>query len=122
MPTKSMISIPKYWPLSMFVLLLLALHAGVVNASTTLVDLYDISLEADPEYQSAVAANLAAQELTPQARSFLLPTLSAGGAARHRYAEVRRSAAGTGSTDWGSQLADISLSQPVYHRDLWIQL
>ena len=122
MPTKSMISIPKYWWLSMFVLLLLALHAGVVNASTTLVDLYDISLQADPEYQSAVAANLAAQELTPQARSFLLPTLSAGGAARHRYADVRRSAAGTGSTDWGSQVADISLSQPVYHRDLWIQL
>jgi len=117
-----MISIPKYWWLSMFLLLLLALHAGVVNASTTLVDLYDISLDADPEYQSAVAANLAAQELTPQARSFLLPTLSAGGAARHRYADVRRSAAGTGSTDWGSQLADISLSQPVYHRDLWIQL
>ena len=55
------------------------MHAGVVSAATTLVDLFDVSLDSDPEYQSAVAANLAAQELTPQARSFLLPNLSAGG-------------------------------------------
>ena len=104
-------------------LLLVGMHAGVVNAATTLVEMFDISLEADPEYQSAVASNLAAQELSPQARSFLLPNLSAGGAVRHNYADVRRSGTGpTGSTDWGDQQADISLTQPVYHRDLWIQL
>ncbi len=104
------------------VLLLVGMHARVVNASTTLVELFDISLESDPEYQGAVAANLASQELTPQARSFLLPNLSAGGEARHQYADVRRSQGATGSTDWGTQRADISLTQPVYHHDLWIQL
>jgi outer membrane protein len=84
---------------------------------------FDISLEADPEYQSAVAGNLASQELSPQARSFLLPNLSAGGSARHSYADVRKSGTGpTGSTDFGDQQADISLTQPVYRRDLWIQL
>jgi len=104
-------------------LLLIAMHAGVVNAATTLVDLFDVSLESDPEYQAAIASNLASQELTPQARSFLLPNLSAGGAVRHNYADVRRSATGpTGSTDFGDQQANISLTQPVYHRDLWIQL
>ena len=104
-------------------LLLVGMHAGVVNAATTLVEMFDISLEADPEYQGAVAANLAAQELSPQARSFLLPNLSAGGAVRHNYADVRRSGTGpTGTTDWGDQQADISLTQPVYHHDLWIQL
>lgn len=104
-------------------LLLITMHAGVVNAATTLVDLFDVSLESDPEYQAAIASNLASQELTPQARSFLLPNLSAGGAVRHNYADVRRSATGpTGSTDFGDQQADISLTQPVYHRDLWIQL
>ena len=104
-------------------LLLVGMHAGVVNAATTLVELFDISLETDPEYQGAVATNLAAQELSPQARSFLLPNLSAGGDVRHNYADVRRSGTGpTGSTDWGDQRADITLTQPVYHRDLWIQL
>ena len=43
----------------------------MAGAQSTLIDLYDVSLQADPEYQGAVAANLAAQELTPQARSFL---------------------------------------------------
>jgi len=104
-------------------LLLLAMHTGAAYAATTLIDLFDVSLESDPEYQAAIAANLAAQELTPQARSFLLPNLSAGGAVRHNYADVKRSSSGpTGSTDWGDQQADISLTQPVYHYDLWVQL
>jgi outer membrane protein len=104
-------------------LLLMAMHAGAVNAATTLMEMFDISLQADPEYQSAVASNLAAQELSPQARSFLLPNLSAGAAVRHNYADVRRSATGpTGTTDWPDSQGDISLTQPVYHRDLWIQL
>jgi len=103
-------------------LLLMGTHAGVVSAGTTLVDLFDVSLESDPEYQSAVAANFAAQELTPQARSFLLPNLSGNGTVRHNYADVRRSNGPTGSTDWGDQRADISLTQPVYHHDLWVQL
>ncbi|NCF28321.1 MAG: TolC family outer membrane protein [Gammaproteobacteria bacterium] len=104
-------------------LLLMGAHPGVVNAATTLVDLFDVSLEADPEYQSAVAANLASQELSPQARSFLLPTLSAGGSVRHNYADVRRSATGpTGTTDWPDYQADITLTQPVYHHDLWVAL
>lgn len=107
----------------MLATLLVAMHGGAVSAATTLVDLFDVSLQADPEYQSAVAENLAAQELTPQARSFLLPQLSAGGAVRHNYADVRRSGTGaTGSTDWGDQQADISLTQAVYARDLFIAL
>jgi outer membrane protein len=103
-------------------LLLLGLHPGIANAATTLGDLFDISLESDPEYQGAIASNIASQELTPQARSFLLPNVSAGGAVRHNYADVKRSNSATGSTNWGDQQADISLTQPVYHHDLWIQL
>jgi outer membrane protein len=121
MPSTTTVSLTKFVGRRAIVvpLLLMAMHAG---ATTTLVDLFNVSLESDPEYQSAVAANLAAQELTPQARSFLLPNLSAGGAVRHNYADVRRSAAQTGSTDWGNQQGDISLTQPVYHHDLWVQL
>ena len=123
MPSMTTVAIVNLKRIPVLVLLLLvAMHAGVVNAATTLVEMFDISLEADPEYQSAVAANLAAQELSPQARSFLLPNLSGGGEARHNYADVRRSVGATGSTDWGTQRADISLTQPVYHHDLWIAL
>ncbi len=124
MPLMTTVAIVNLKRIPVLVLLLLVgMHAGVVNAATTLVEMFDISLEADPEYQSAVATNLAAQELSPQARSFLLPNLSAGAAVRHNYADVRRSDTGpTGTTDWPDYRGDISLTQPVYHRDLWIQL
>jgi outer membrane protein len=124
MPSIMTVSIVKLSKRAVLVmpLVLMGMHAGVVSAATTLVDLFDVSLDADPEYQSAVAANLAAQELTPQARSFLLPNLSAGGSVRHNYADVRRSNGPTGNTDWGDQQGDISLTQPVYHHDLWVAL
>ena len=115
-------SVKSRWA-AMLAALLLAIHGGTAGAATTLVELFDISLEADPEYQSAVASNLAAQELSPQALSFLLPNLSAGGSVRHNYADVRRSGTGpTGSTDWGDQQADLTLIQPVYARDLFIAM
>ncbi|NIM73837.1 MAG: TolC family outer membrane protein [Gammaproteobacteria bacterium] len=104
--------------------LVLAVQAGAACAATSLIELFEISQEADPEYQSAVAANQAAQELTPQARSFLLPNLSAGGEVRHNWSDVQKSgqAAAEGNIDWGDQRADISITQPVYRQDLWVQL
>jgi len=119
MTTKSFLTFR--WP-SLLAALALGLHAASAGAETTLVELFDVSLQADPEYQAAVADNRAAQELSPQARSFLLPNLSAGGAVRHNYADVRRSQGATGTADWGEQSADISLTQPVYRRELWIAL
>lgn len=100
------------------------LSGGAFAQSVALLDVFDLAVEADPEYQSAVAANLAAQELSPQARSFLLPNISGGGFARYNYLDVRKTNTGfgTGTTDFGQQQADLSLTQPVYRRDLWIQL
>ena len=110
MPLKMTHSILKPERLSILAGLLLVMQASVVCAATTLIELFDVSQEADAEYQSAVAANRAAQELSPQARSFLLPNVSAGGTVRHNYADVRRSGTGpTGTTDWGDQQADICL-------------
>jgi outer membrane protein len=106
-------------------LALLGLHSsGVVAQTAALVDVFDQAVEADPEYQSAVAANLAAQQLSPQARSFLLPNISAGGFARYNHLDVRKTYTGfgTGTDSFGNQQADLSLTQPVYRRDLWVQL
>ena len=92
--------------------------------ATSLIELYEIALERDPEYQAATATNLAAQELKPQARSFLLPNLSAGGFARHNWLDVDKSnsISSIGSRDFNSQQADISLTQPIYRQDLWVAL
>ena len=122
MASKTTIPFPTPRWLALSGALLLALQATVATAGTTLIELFDVSLEADPEYQAAVASNLAAQELTPQARSFLLPNLNAGAGARWNYADVKRSQGATGSDDWSDQSADISLTQPIYRRDLWIAL
>lgn len=99
-------------------------RASAQSTPASLLDFYDIALERDPEFQAAAATNSAAQELTPQARSFLLPNLSAGGFARHNWLDVDKSAnvINLGSTDFNSQQADISLTQPIYHHDLWVAL
>ncbi|MDX1433985.1 MAG: TolC family outer membrane protein [Gammaproteobacteria bacterium] len=102
-----------------------ALQCGAAAAQPkSLIDFYELALESDPEFQAAAATNAAAQELTPQARSFLLPNVSAGGFARHNWLDVDKSAgiANLGSRDFNTQQADISLTQPIYRHDLWVAL
>jgi len=101
------------------------MHVGAAHAATTLMDLYTLALESDAEYQSAAAANRAAQELRPQVRSFLLPNVSASGSANHTWLDVDKvgtGSTGTGSRDFNEQQVDLSLTQPIYRRDLWVQL
>jgi outer membrane protein len=89
-----------------------------------LVSVFQLARSSDPVYQGAGAANRAAQEVKPQARGQLLPNLSANAEIFRNYLDVRESNAvsRTGTDEFTDELYTLSLTQPVYRRDLFIQL
>ena len=92
-------------------------------AMEDLMRVYNLALRADPEYQSAVAANLAAQEATPQARAALLPDIAARYTADSVQQDLRRRAVGSSESDnFGRQSFALTLRQPVYRQNLWVEL
>lgn len=89
-----------------------------------LLELYRLALSSDPEYLGAGSANRAIQELRPQARALLLPEASASGAMEHNEQQTREAGniGGIGTVDFQSRSFSISLTQPIYRRDLLIGL
>ena len=100
---------------------LLAATPSLAGAQTDLIEIYDLSLRNDAEFQSAGAANVAAQELRPQARAALLPDISAGASVIGNDIDVNEGAV-PGKTSFLSTAFNINLTQPIYRRDLWVQL
>ena len=60
--------------------LLCTLAAPGLAAATSLLEVYQQALQSDPLIHEAEARRMAALELVPQARGFLLPQITAGGA------------------------------------------
>ena len=104
---------------------LAALLAAPGLPAVDLRTVYEMALQSDPVYRAAGAANRAAQEIRPQARSLLLPTLSGFGATTGVEVDTRRSAnpqTPTGSQRFNETEFGLSLSQPIFRRDRWIAL
>ncbi len=113
--------------LKLAVLLLGSIYAAVSPAQVTdLMQAYTLAKKSDPEYQSAIAANLAAQESTPQAVSSLLPTLSADFTSTGTNIDSRMGSffsGGAGVRDkYHSNDMNLRFTQPLYHKDSWIAL
>ncbi len=89
-----------------------------------LIGVYQLALASDPAYQAAGATNRAAQEAKPQARAQLLPNLNAGADVSRNFLDVRESNFVTrvGNDEFNSEAYSLSLTQPVFRRDLFIQL
>ncbi len=95
--------------------------AGAVD----LIETYKLALDNDPEFAAAVSGNKAAQEFTPQARAGLLPNIALQ--AETAWNDGRRTArrAGTKLKDdarFNTNSYGISLTQPVFRWDRWVQL
>jgi outer membrane protein len=99
--------------------LLLLLISGPVSA-VDLMTVYQQAVDTNPQL-AAAAANLAAvRETRPQAKAGLLPTLGADASLeRNRRKSTNPSQPANYSTD---KQAAISLSQPLFRYDRWIQL
>lgn len=89
----------------------MSLHA--VEQASTLVDLYRLALERDAEIAAAEYARNAGREARPQSRSFLLPSLTAGGNYQYNYQEVNNG--GFDSKD--SYGVNLALRQALFHMD-----
>ena len=98
---------------------------SVSNAyAVDLLEVYRLAVKNDPEYLGAGAANRAAQERTPQARALLLPDLSLSASADGNHEKTRQAGTfgGTGTTRFTGNTFTLSLTQPIYRKDLLIGL
>ncbi len=89
--------------------LLLLLAAAHPAAAENLLDIYRLAAENDPQLRGAEAARLATLESKPQSRALLFPAISAN-------------ANTTGNRLKNSSSYTLSLTQPVYHHDTYVQL
>lgn len=103
----------------------MALGASAAAPAADLLDVYRMALESDPQFAAAQAGNRAAQESRPQARAGLLPNLSLDGDTFYNDQRLKRPEAVAGrsrSADYNSYGYSLSLVQPVFRWDRWIQL
>ncbi len=85
-----------------------------------LIQVYEAALTNDAQIRAARASRNSAMEAKPQARAQLLPTIGLSADAYQTHSDIKD--AGAGSEDYGSSSASISLSQPIFRREYWIQL
>lgn len=96
-------------------------RAGAVD----LVQVFELALTSDPVYQGAGAANRASQELAPQAKARMLPNLNLSHVTNGNILNVQETnsvALGRGIRKFNNQQFVLNVTQPIYRRDLWIQI
>ncbi len=102
--------------------LLLLFTAAHSAAAETLLDIYRLALENDPQIRSAEAARLATLESKPQSRALLFPTVSAKADTTGNRLDIRQPESIAGTSRFNSSGYTLSLTQPVYHHDTYVQL
>ncbi|MCI0400558.1 MAG: TolC family outer membrane protein [Gammaproteobacteria bacterium] len=102
----------------------LALFAGPGLFAADLVEVYQLAYQSDPEFQRVQAARQATLEVLPQARAQLLPSLgfSANTSQHAQDIETAQLAGTSGEVDFNNYGYSLDLTQPVFHRDRFIQL
>lgn len=99
--------------------LLLACQAA---RAETFWEVYELARERDAQLAAAEAAYLAAIEVKPQARAFLLPQLEFTASAARQSTDVDINGAENVSGDPDPREMNLSLLQSVYRREFWVQL
>jgi outer membrane protein len=105
-----------YFVLTRAIILTLCLTAScgtVVNAADIL-EVYRDAAATNPQLYGAAADRRAIQELKPQARALLLPSLSGSGV-YGRFEGFRQDRSNRSSSD--NRSFDVTLSQPLYNRE-----
>ncbi len=92
--------------------------AGAEN----LVQIYQLAVENDAQIKEAKATRDSALESKPQAVAGLLPTLALSGGTDRVHTNVVNPAASKGSSKYTNNSLTLSLSLPVFRKDLWVRL
>ncbi|MBT8420474.1 MAG: TolC family outer membrane protein [Gammaproteobacteria bacterium] len=85
-----------------------------ISLAGNLLDAYKLALDSDAEYSGALAANRATRELEPQARASLLPAMTLALSAAETRRNIRE--------DQANRAMELTIAQPIYRKDLWVQL
>jgi len=96
----------------------------LAQAQMNLTDVLDLASRNDPAYRQARAAYEAAIEARPQSRALYRPsiTLSGDTTQNSQDRQFDNPLISGGSEDFNSRGYTLSLTQPLYHRDLLVQL
>lgn len=86
-----------------------------VLAQSDLMTIYQEALLNSADLAAAEADALARQEVLPQARSLLLPSIGLGAGLAKEYVDVD----GAGSDDYTTHYYQASLTQPLFRADRW---
>jgi outer membrane protein len=101
--------------------LVLALPARA--AADDLVSVFTLALDADPQYQAAIASHEAALEAVPQSLALLLPEINlTGDISRNRFHERDPDPGEKKTSYYTNRTYAASLRQSVYRRDRFIAL
>ncbi|MFC1684683.1 TolC family outer membrane protein [Pseudomonadota bacterium] len=87
-----------------------------------LIGIYELAAQNDPQLKVVRAQMESVRESKPQAMARLRPTVSASTGADRIKRDVRSSSTGARDSSYSSSDFVLSLSQPIYRRDYWIQL
>ncbi len=101
--------------------LLFFLAAAHPAAAGNLLDIYRLAVENDPQLRGAEAAHLATLESKPQSRALLFPTINASANTTGNRLEISKPAP-SATSHFNSSGYTLSLAQPVYHHDTYVQL
>ncbi len=106
-------------------LALIALALSTAGQAADLLSLYREALVNNPTYAAARADYAAAQQLVPQARGQLLPNVGLNAQATRMQVDNETSFLGQARErryEFTSTSYGLSVSQPIYRRQLWAQL
>ena len=104
-------------------ILFLAVSAFTAPAQAkNLLDVYRLAQENDAQLKGAEAARLAVLESKPQSEALLLPNISASANTTANRLDISQPGSAAGVTHFNSNGYSLTLTQPVYHRDTYVQL
>ncbi len=101
--------------------LLFFLAAAHPAAAGNLLDIYRLAVENDPQLRGAEAAHLATLESKPQSRALLFPAISGSASTTGNRLEISKPTP-SATSHFNSSGYTLSLTQPVYHHDTYVQL
>ena len=99
-----------------------SVHGQDAEQGRNLVSVYDLATQQDPALKEAWQNLESAREARPQAKAVLLPNISIGGDAGYTNQDTVRPSELSGTKDFSDYALSLQLTQPIYRRDLWIQL
>ena len=92
-------------------------------AADDLVSVFTLALDADPQYQAAIASHEAALEAVPQSLALLLPNINLrADVSRNRFHDRKPEPGEKENTYYTNKDYAASLRQAVYYRDRFIAL